>query len=331
MTVPWFVILCAMLVFEGAYLWLMRHFRVFAPMCARSSHDHLTPTTGGIIFVAAGAYFAIINHNTLSTAWWLILGGAAVLAIVSFIDDVYPLPPIPRLLLQIAVMAVAFKQFCYIDSFHIYIIIILCGVGCINSFNFIDGIAGMLALYGLVVVGSLTYMGWMYLPESFGLYNQLGGLLLFALIAFAVFNLPDRIFSGDVGAITLGFFVTCMLLTLILGLRQPSLVVFIVICLADGVMTTVQRLFAGENIWEPHKQFIYQVLTSKWGLPHLAVSGAYALLQLLINAVYLIIPADMHWTYVIVVCALLGMLYFAVRRETRRLDRLTSVRGGQKK
>lgn len=302
---------------EWLYLLLAKRLKIGASVTERSSHTTVTPTGGGVIFILSAIAFGCVNASYLPTNWWWMLGGAAVLGIVSFYDDIHPLPPVPRLLMQIVVMAVAFYQLCYPEAIYIYLLTLICGIGCINTFNFIDGIAGMLALYGIVVVGTLLYALSLYDIHGGFLYISLCTMLFLALVVFSCYNLPDKIFAGDVGAITLGFFVAYVLLNLMLSTGNASLVIFIIVGVFDACMTTLQRLFAGENILMPHREFIYEVLTSKWKLPHLAVSSSYALLQMLINALYFLIPVTQQWTYLIVVTGLLTTLYFSIRRSPR--------------
>lgn len=304
-----------LLLLEWIFLLIARKYRIGAPVTERSSHTKFNPTSGGIIIPLSFIAFAIYHANILTPEWWWMLAGALILGLVSFIDDIHPLPPAPRLIIQITVLAFAFQQLCYPEAFHIYLLVIICCVCCINAFNFIDGISGMLCLYGIVVVGTLFYAVGVYNPP---MANLLGGqclVLILALTAFACFNLGDKIFAGDVGAICLGYFVAYIMAQLVLSTFDASILVLIIVGPFDACMTTLQRLFAGKNILMPHRECIYQVLTSRWKLPHLTVSLSYALLQMLINALYFLIPEQQHWTYFIIMAGLLFVTYFSIRRS----------------
>lgn len=311
------VAFCGLFVCEWLFLLIARRFHIGADVSERSSHSIFTPTCGGIIFVFAAIAFASVNYAELGFYWWLMLAGALLLGVVSFVDDLHPLKPLPRLFLQIFVMGVSFSYLLYPEAIAVYLLIIICGVFCINSFNFIDGICGMLAMNGIVIISSILYVVHVVTPDISPLYGSICVVLLLALVVFALFNLPDKIFAGDVGSVTLGFFVAFLILNIIMRTQDVSLVVLIIVVLVDACMTTLQRLFAGENILLPHREFIYEVLTSRWRLPHLVVSLTYALLQLLINALYFLIPEEQHYTYLIIVISLLIVSYFAVRRSPR--------------
>lgn len=286
----------------------------------RSMHKHFTPTSGGLVFLLAAGMYAWIMDGRIGHELWLMLGGALILGILSLIDDMHELPPVPRLIVQVGVTALAFNWICSPDTLHIYLIMIFCAVGFINAFNFLDGIAGMLALYGIVVVGTLLY-ALSVLPDAPASCLQLIPLcvcLLLALVVFAVFNLPDLLFAGDVGSITLGYIIAYIIGLMILTTGDIAYACFALVCVFDTGLTTMQRLFAGENILLPHCQNLYQILTMHWKIPHLTVSIAYALLQLLINALFFLIPAEQHPTYLLIVIAMLTVTYFSVRGATRR-------------
>lgn len=306
-----------LLLAEWIFLRIAKRMDITARMSDHSAHSKATPTCGGIIVLLATIAFAVVDHSMLSLQWWLMLGSALILGIVSFYDDLHPLPPLPRMALQIACVALVFNRLCTPTDFALFMLIILGGVGCVNVFNFIDGICGMLALYGAVVVGTLLYAVELAgMPDS-QLYISLCIMLLLAILAFAIFNLPDKIFAGDVGSVTLGFFVSFVLINLILFQQNASPILFISVGIFDTGLTTVQRLFAGENILLPHRMCIYQILTDKWHVPHLVVSSAYALLQLLINALYFLIPSDYHYTYLLSVIGSLTVLYFVIRHRQK--------------
>lgn len=295
-----------------------RRFINCAEVTDRSLHTKPTPTCGGLIWVLSGICAAIAFCNTELASTWIFVGGIAVLALVSFVDDIHPLPPVPRLIVQIAVMALSFKQLIYPQALDIFLLILFLGVGIINTINFLDGICGMLAFYGIVVTGSLLYV-------VTGLNNPalnwtIGVLvaLIMAQVVFACFNVRDVIFAGDVGSITLGYIQVYITILLILTTRDASLMIFFAVCIFDTGLTTLQRLFSGESILKPHRMCIYQKLVSDKKIPHLVVSIIYTLLQLLINALFFLIPTSQHWTYFLAVCALLTIAYFMVRFSFRK-------------
>lgn len=299
-----------------------KRFSLGPSVCERSSHKTVTPTCGGLLWMLTAIAGVLLFSPLESAQYWIFLGGIVVLGIISTIDDLHPLKPVPRLISQFIVMALSFKQLCYPQAFDIYLVVLFCGVGIINAVNFLDGICGMLALYGIVVTGSLMYAISVFgTPELHWFIPFLTSVMV-AQLVFACFNLRDVIFAGDVGAITLGYIQVFAAISLILFTRDGSFIVFFIVCIFDTGLTTLQRLFLGKSILQPHRMNIYQLLTTDRGLPHIVVSLIYALLQLLIDALFFLIPTSMHWTYLLIVSGLLTVVYFVLRFSFRR-PRLT--------
>lgn len=308
----WLLIL--LIALEAIYIPIARRTNIVAAVDGRSSHDKPIPTGGGIIIPIAVIIFTAITPQTHYEQWIVMLACGTVLAAVSMYDDIKPLPPAPRLLLQIIAVALTFKALCYPQAFDIYLIVIIFGVGCINAVNFIDGITGMLALYAIVVLSAMLYTlhGNTAIPEN-AVYQTLCIILITTVIIFGIFNITHKVFAGDIGAISLGFFIVYILTSMILATADATMMIFLIVCLADTGLTTMQRLFAGENILMPHHKFTFHLLVRQWHLPHIVVSICYALLQLLINSVYFLIPTQQHWTYFIIVFVLLIITYFTIR------------------
>ena len=309
--------LLTFIAFERAFLWFAMTKGIGATVTERSSHTTFTPTCGGIIVPLALIVFSCIHASALDINWWMAIGGALLLAAISLYDDIRPLDPWTRLIAQTIVMAVTFQYMCYPQAFHIYLLVIIIGVGATNTINFIDGITGMLGFYTIVTFSSFAYALYLMSPDANAMYIQLCIIIVLAMAAFLIFNIPDKIFAGDVGAITIGFLIVFVCVHIALDSHNASVMIFLIVAVFDAGLTTLQRLFAGENILMPHREFIYEVLTSRWRLPHIVVSLCYALLQLLINALYFLVPVNQHWTYFIAVFILLTFAYFAIRRSPK--------------
>lgn len=313
------IVAICLIIIEWLYIKVARRLGIVAEVNERSSHSRSTPTAGGILYVIAACAFAADNASGLSSDWWWTLAGGLILSAVSMWDDIHPLPPLSRLLIQIFVLCLAFKSYCYPQALHVYVLTVTSCICCINAFNFIDGIRCMLAFYGLTVLLTLIWAAELYTPDLCGEMVVLCEWMLVATVAFICFNIGDKVFAGDVGAITLGYYIAFILVTLIVRTHDASMFILTIVALFDTCMTVLQRLFAGYNILLPHRMNVYQVLTSKWGLPHLTVSGAYAVIQLVISAAYFAIPVTFHWFYTLMVVAVLTVVYFTIRRSPRSL------------
>lgn len=301
---------------ELTYLPIAKRLRVGDKVTPRSSHKSYHITGGGFIFWFAAIIFDIIFKAQLPTEFHFMLIGATLLAIVSFTDDMIDLSPWLRLLVQTIVVAVTFHGFFISGHYDIFLLILICGVGFINAFNFMDGINGLMAVYSLVTLGTLLYCYSLLPPVSCAPKSFIITLTL-SVAVFAVFNFRKKAicFAGDVGSIVMGFFITYLMIQLISFTADASCVVFLIVYAVDAVFTIFQRLFMGENILMPHRHHLYQVIANKWGKPHRAITIAYAGLQLVINIVYFIIPEGQKWTYAIILLVMLTAAYFILKRR----------------
>jgi UDP-N-acetylmuramyl pentapeptide phosphotransferase/UDP-N-acetylglucosamine-1-phosphate transferase len=149
--------------------------------------------------------------------WSTLLGGVAFFA-VGLSDDLFQLPPLPRLALQIAVATVVWSQGVKIGSITLpfdsnlsltlpdwlsLFVTVIWLVGITNAINWLDGLDGLAAgVSGIAAVGLLSV--------SFSLHQTGAGLLAAALAGACLgflrdnFN-PARIFKGDGGSYFLCF------------------------------------------------------------------------------------------------------------------------------
>ncbi len=306
-----------LLVCELVYFRIARHYHIGDNVTSRSSHKHYSLTGGGIIFIIAAIIFYIHNKASLPQNFTNMLIGAVVLALISFADDIRNLSPHIRLFIQTIIVAMVFSfilQWGYID---IYIIILICGIGFINAYNFMDGINGITAGYSLVTLGTLYYCFY----NTPGIPLTFIGVLIIATCIFAFFNFRKKAicFAGDVGSIVMGFFILYMTVELILIRNNATCIIFLIVYGIDTVYTVFQRLFMGENILLPHRRHLYQVFVNQWRIPHYWISIGYATTQLFINIVYFLIPETFQWSYVIIITLILSTLYFASKRSGRSL------------
>lgn len=321
-----------MMILESLYIPLARRLRIGLHPASRHMSRNFTPAGGGIIFVAAGAVFALMAPDAVSTPFFssLLIGGL-LLACISFIDDIYGLPPIARLIVQLGVMAYMFGSFLRPETLDIFLIIVIGGAGLVNAFNFLDGINGMLTLYAIVVISTLIAALHCGTIAAFPADSILGtfspqqtstmlSLILCSLVAFLFFNFRSKalVFSGDVGSIFTGFVITVVLICICIGSRTAAPAVFVAVFAVDSFLTIIHRLFEGEQIMQPHRRHLYQHFAHNIGVPHLSVSSAYAALQAGINACYFLIPAQQRITYALIVYLALVSTYFRLRSYKRR-------------
>lgn len=314
------VTLIVLVLSEVIYMIIARHFRIGQPVEPRSSHEHFTLTGGGIIFPLSMLLFAAFYHNQLSVEVLMMLGGMCVLATVSMIDDIHSLSPLIRLVVQIAVIAVVYIQWCTPSTSAIYILLLLFGVGFVNAFNFIDGINGIMSAYALVTLGSICYA---YAEIGIPAQSMLYQIIVFSMLAvlvFSIFNLRRRavIFAGDVGSISLGFVLLYLMWQLIISTVDAVYLIFLMVCAVETVLTTLGRLFEGANIFLPHRRFLFQMLVNEGGHQHYTIAMAYAGVQLAINIGFFLMPDYLQWAYSIIITVLLVAAYFIIKSRIKQ-------------
>lgn len=315
--IQYIVIGFILIVVEMFYLFIAKHFNIGCDVTPRSSHKQFNITGGGIIFYVAILLFILFNCQKLPESFYFMIAGATILALVSFYDDLRNISPIIRLIVQFVVVTITFYEIFINGYYDVFLLILICGVGFINAFNFMDGINGILSAYTVVVLGSIYY----------GFENSTGCdamksfivVMLISTIVFGCFNFRKKAicFAGDVGAIVMGYIIMCLIVSLILYTSDASVIVFLIVYAVDTVYTIFQRLFAGENIFLPHRHHLYQTLANQWQMPHYLVSAIYAVTQLVINIGYYAIADNYKWTYTILVTIVLSIIYFAIKRAPK--------------
>jgi UDP-N-acetylmuramyl pentapeptide phosphotransferase/UDP-N-acetylglucosamine-1-phosphate transferase len=305
-----------LLVAELLYFPIARHFKIGAKPNTRSSHNEYRITGGGFIFWLAAVLFTFFYGGGLTPIYRYMLTGATVLAVVSFIDDINDLSPWLRLFIQTIVVAATFHQFAVNGNYDVFLLVLICGVGFINAFNFMDGINGIMAGYSAVTLLTMLYCFCQTEPSPNAPIPLIVTLII-SVGVFAVFNYRVRAvcFAGDVGSIVLGFFITYLMIELITAQGDASCIIFLIVYAVDTVYTIFQRLFIGENILTSHRHHLYQLLVNERKTKHYIVASGYAGTQLAVNIGYFITPVQQRWAYDIVVLALLTAAYFIMRSK----------------
>lgn len=238
---------------------------------ARSSHRTPTPQGGGIAVMAATAITAVMA-GLLATPYLgneisIVLAAAFCLAAVGMIDDLRPVPVVPRLALQLAAIIFLFaalpSQIRILDMIPIPLertLLIMGLLWFVNLVNFMDGLDWMTVAEMLpmtVTLAAFAYFG--QVPsEVLPIALALAG----ALLGFAPFNRPvARLFLGDVGSLPIGLLIGWCLLELASRQHFAAALLLPLYYLADATITLFRRLANGERFWDAHRSHFYQRAT----------------------------------------------------------------------
>lgn len=248
----------------------------------RSLHVRPIPRVGGWGVLPAALLLIAIEAPLLR---WIALG-ALVLGTVSQIDDRRGLSARTRFIAHIAVAgAVVATSAVHIDAW-VAVVAVITIVWIVNLYNFMDGSNGLAG--GMAVFGFATYA--IGAAPSQPQLALAGAAIAGASLGFLVLNFnPARIFLGDIGSISLGFFAGAMGFW---GWQRgvwpvwfPALAFAPFI--ADATVTLLRRLARGEKIWEAHREHYYQRLV-QLGASHVRVALFYYALMAAGSAIALL-------------------------------------------
>jgi len=308
------------------YFRIALHYRIIDKPNDRSSHRSFTIRGAGIIFLLAFllAWGMHYQGNTLPTMAAVLIGG------VSFVDDRISLSRRLRILVQVLAVGILFYKLGVFDICPAWSILpmFILAVGIINAYNFMDGINGITGLYSLIVLGSLQYVN-IYLTHF--VHPDMIWLPILACIVFLYFNfrIKAKCFAGDVGSISMAFWVVFLILKLVMSGGSWGYVLFLAVYGIDSVLTISHRLLRKENIFEPHRIHFFQLLANEVGWTHLTVSSIYAGLQLIISALVILLLPVMHayWLALIILLPLVAF-YLIVKPRLMRLVQCSSSTNG---
>lgn len=281
----------------------------------RSSHTSITLRGGGIIFpVAQVLFFLFFGLHTASPEQYIfLLAGVLLIGIVSFWDDVSSLSNKIRLsvhLLAVTLMLYAVQAFSMLPVWAVVVTYVMI-IGTINAYNFMDGINGITGVYSLVILLSCLYFNRQIQPVADDGYIIVP---IMACLVFLFFNFRKRAkcFAGDVGSVSIGFWIISLLLMMIIASGDVKYIFFLAVYGVDAVFTIVHRLLLRQNIFEAHRLHFYQILANERKIPHLAVSATYGLLQLAVNA-FVLCTSFSFLTTGFMVCIPLALAYILVK------------------
>ncbi|NQX40316.1 UDP-N-acetylmuramyl pentapeptide phosphotransferase/UDP-N-acetylglucosamine-1-phosphate transferase [Pedobacter steynii] len=270
------ILLCVFFLVMLLYFKIADHYNIIDHPNERSSHSEITIRGGGVIFLFAGL-IALFLHPT----FWMPILGLYVIGIISFIDDRITLSGKVRIVFHLTAVTLLFISLSVFQIFPWWQVLILyvLVIGIINAYNFMDGINGITGTYSLVILGGLQYVN--YNVADF-IHVDLIWLPIIASVVFLFFNFRKKAkcFAGDVGSVTMAFWIIFLLIKLILQTENYAYVLFLAVYGVDTVLTIIHRLKLRHNIFDAHRLHFYQILANEQKWSQLLVALIYSLLQL---------------------------------------------------
>ncbi len=298
---------------------------------ARSSHKIPTPQGGGIGVVAATigtvAGTSVLLTDVSDHSLWFVLAATVFIAIVGAIDDISPIPVLPRLVLQAVgvaiVLAAVPSELRVVPALPYWLERPLLGLAIlwfVNLVNFMDGIDWMTAAETVPVTAGLIVIGGLGALSTSGVVVALA--LCGAVVGFAPLNRPvAKLFLGDVGSLAIGLLLAWLLVSVAGRGHIAAALLLPLYYFADATITLFRRLARGEPIWQAHRTHFYQRAMDR-GFTVMAIVGRVLALNIALAVLAII---SMYWNGTIVqlttlACgaALVGWLLFtfAARENT---------------
>lgn len=274
---------------------------------------------GGIIFWFASLLLLLFNPTEFNI--WFFVAITAVAAI-SFWNDLRNSQTWAQLIFHLAAISIAFYitgVFGVITWWNLFFAYLLF-VGVIYAFKYMDDVNGMTGLYTLAVLLPLVYVN-RYI-ESFVHVDYLRFPFLAAII-FLIFNYRKRPATtpGDVGSMSIGFWVSFLLLVLIVRTETLVWISFVLVYVVDVLFTLGQRIYQRKALFGPEKLHFYQILGNEMKVDHRLVSLIYLLAQLVCSAVTIVLYPSLgvyiFWILFVVLIALYTLKYRLVKVVNR--------------
>lgn len=296
----------------------------------RKLHGRETALCGGLaVFLASVAAFlatvqwggieGISGLAGLPSRWSVLLGAAAAMTLVGFVDDTLTLRGRQKLLAQIIILSCVIGSGTLIQSVRVFGVSLELGIfaypvtmlwllGAVNALNLIDGADGMATTAGMIICGGLALLG---LHAGAGAEAIASLSMAGALLGFLAFNRPPAsIFLGDAGSMLIGLIVG-VLATWSSSKESTVLaaapVAVLAIPLFDSAIAILRRWLTGRSIYATDRAHLHHLLVLRFGPRGMLVVVASLCLATTTAAVLSVVLAQ-QWIAVVGAAAVLGVL-----------------------
>lgn len=296
------------------------------PIENRKIHTGSIPNLGGVA-IFLGFYFSVLMFRILcdSTELSALCAASVLLFFVALKDDLISTAPKIRLFYQFVIALIIvwvggiyFENIPVFEADHAFSRIIntlaslVFIVAIINAYNFIDGIdglAGSLAVFGLLVFGFVFYE---YGELS---YAYLALALAGSTLGFLLFNIhPAKIFMGDIGSMLLGVFMAVFAIKLanleplrlgLVPIRHPASLsmAILIIPIMDMITVIIIRTKLRLSPFNADKRHTHHRLLGL-GLSHHSVTLTLLLFNAFMVVMALLMGAFNSWLYASILVAL---------------------------
>ncbi|MAK60654.1 MAG: hypothetical protein CMK09_06720 [Ponticaulis sp.] len=298
------------------------------------------PTSGGIAIFLASAPLTLaamfLLPDAFSFAQIALLAGGLYMFLMGVWDDIIALPALPKMFAQLIIaLGVAwfgirvghfdFGRHTLETGFLIGVLGSAAWLFVVtNAVNFMDGSDGLAMGSGAVIAFALAIMACVthqYDIMAFAL------ILLGALLGHLLWNGRGKLFTGDSGALFVGFYLAGLVLLFVSRLELSVWIapLFFIAFLADVLLTLIWRYQHGRNLLQPHTEHIYQIML-KAGISHPLTAWVFAWVTMhgvLVGGMSLLFPPGGAMAGFFILLAILYVIHRRIRRSALKYGYLT--------
>jgi len=334
----------------------------------RSSHIKITPTLGGISF-----FYTLILALFFLKKWAIFdesiyfIPGLTILFIIGLKDDLVVLSPYTKLAAQLvsiifilsneSFMIHSLDGFLGIYEVPVYLYYGVAGfvmLTIINAYNLIDGIDGLAAIVGVVIL--IIYTTIFYITKEY-FFALLCLTMNGSLIAFLSFNLSSnkKIFMGDTGSLIVGFIISTLTLKFLALSPQsydslpfllenaPLIAISILIVpLFDTARVFTIRLANKKSPFSPDRNHTHHILIDYFKISHQQASFIIGGFNLIFVILFIVLGSSSYNFYLVIVLIttviILGYFFYRfdysfanIKRKILFRRKVDSLKKGGKK
>ena len=298
----------------------------------RRVHKKPIPRAGGIAIIFSMAITLLVYYITslfyddlkVDSRFIGYCIGAAIIAVMGFLDDLKDLRPIEKFLFQLVAASVVYLLGVSIVGVKIPIIhrnIIDFGIfaypitltwilGITNAVNLIDGLDGLAA--GISSISAISLLIIFLLIGSPLEAVIIAIALVGATLGFLPYNFnPAKTFMGDVGSNFLGFTLSVIAIMgmakgyTILAIASPIIILGIPVF--DMIFAIIRRLARGQKITAPDKEHIHHRLLGLGLSQKQAVLCLYLATSVL-GIIAVAITANIKWQILLLIIIIINII-----------------------
>ena len=253
----------------------------------RKMHGQPVPIIGGLAMYGA-VLVALLVSGTNGHLCLIAIIGSSLMVLVGVLDDRWSVPPIARILAQVAVAVWLVLGTGYqagdwgdllgfgtisLGTMGVPFTIVAC-IALINALNMLDGVDG---IAGGVSLAAFAALGLVAAGAAAPVSAAISWALVGAILGFMAFNMPApfnrrfRTFMGDAGSTLLGFLMAGVALVLVqpekADLAPVVVLWFAAIPIFELFTTTARRLVARAAPWRPDRgHFHHRLLAANFSV-----------------------------------------------------------------